>query len=58
VTLRFRDAPSAGADLARLVAAERNCCSFLGWDLVRGKGEWRLEVSGTDEELQALSIDL
>lgn len=57
VTLRFRDLPGVGAELERLVAAERACCAFLGWHLVHADAQWHVEVSGSDEELQALPLD-
>jgi hypothetical protein len=54
VTLKFRDAPGIGAELRRLVAAERDCCAFLGWNVVQTAAEWRVEISGSDEELSSL----
>jgi hypothetical protein len=56
LTLRFRDLPGIRSELERLVDAERHCCSFLGWQLVQAEVEWHVEVTGTDEELQALSL--
>ena len=56
LTLRFRDGPGVGDELTRLVAAERDCCAFLGWRVVHSEDEWRVEITGTDEELQTLSF--
>lgn len=58
VTLRFRDAPGVGAELQRLVTAERDCCSFLGWNVVRADNEWRVDVSGSDDELRSLPLTM
>ena len=54
LTLWFRDAAGVGAELQRLVAAEQACCSFLGWSAAREDSGWRVDVTGTDEELRAL----
>src|SRR3954453_23035083 len=56
LTLRFRDEPTVAEELARLVAAERNCCAFLGWRLTRVGDGWHVEITGDDAELQALSL--
>jgi hypothetical protein len=56
LTLRFRDEPTVAEVLARLVAAERSCCAFLGWRLARVDNEWHVEITGDDAELQALSL--
>ena len=58
VTIRFRDDAGVANELHRLVAAERDCCAFLGWALVNIDGECRVEVSGSDEELQTLPLYL
>ena len=56
LVLRFRGSPDVGEELERLVSAERLCCSFLGWDLVHVEGKWRVEISGSEDELRSLSI--
>ena len=56
VTLTFRDLPGIGDELQRLVAAERDCCAFLGWNVVKTVTEWRVEISGNDEELRTLPL--
>jgi hypothetical protein len=56
VTLEVPDVPEVGEQLAGLVAAERECCAFLGWTLVRTGSRWQLTIDGTDEELDSLSI--
>ena len=56
LVLTFRDMPSVGAELERLVAAERECCAFLGWHLIQTDEGWRLEITGDTDELQALSL--
>jgi hypothetical protein len=58
VTLRFRVGPGVGAELQRLVAAERDCCGFLGWNVVQAATEWRVEISGGDEALHSLPLTL
>jgi hypothetical protein len=58
VTLRFRKAPGVGAELQRLVTAERDCCSFLGWNLVQIDYEWRVEISGSDDGLGSLPLTM
>ena len=57
LVLRFADGPRVGAELARLVDAERQCCAFLGWSLTNGNGEWRVLITGADDELRTLSFD-
>lgn len=54
--LTFRDLPSVGPELERLVAAERECCAFLSWNLIRAGNTWQLEITGDDDGLQALSL--
>ena len=56
LTLRFRDRPDVREELTRLVLAERDCCAFLGWDLVEAAGEWRVEITGREEDLRSLSL--
>ena len=54
--LRFRDEPTVAEELARLVAAERDCCGFLGWKLVQSREEWQVEITGDDDALQTLTL--
>jgi hypothetical protein len=56
ITLRFRNEPAVGVELERLVAAERTCCAFLGWKLTQVDQEWRVEITGADEDLGALPV--
>jgi hypothetical protein len=56
VTLRFHDLPGIASELERLVAGERECCAFLGWQLVHAGNEWHVDITGTDENLQALPL--
>ena len=56
LTLKFRDVADVGAELHRLVAAERDCCAFLGWNLTRVDGQWQVEITGADDELRALNL--
>lgn len=58
LTLTFRNDPPVATELARLVEAERICCSFLGWALTHVGDEWHLEITGSDAELQALPLAL
>jgi len=57
VILSFQNLPDVGVELERLVGAERLCCAFLGWELVEAGASWRLHVTGTDEDLRALTLD-
>jgi hypothetical protein len=54
--LRFRRDDEAERELNDLVVAERDCCSFLGWDLDRDGDELILRISGDADELAALSF--
>jgi hypothetical protein len=56
VTLRFRSAAGLGEQLQRLVAAESECCAFLGWSLTFTEGEWQVEVTGSEQELRTLPL--
>jgi hypothetical protein len=53
--VRFRDHDDVSTELHRLVAAERECCGFVDWDLARLQGELVLTVKG--EESAVASID-
>lgn len=54
--LRFANTPDVGVELARLVDAERECCAFLGWTLDSGDGEWRVTITGTDDDLRTVLL--
>jgi hypothetical protein len=54
VVVRFRDLPGIGAELDRLVAAERECCGFLDWQLQRTVDEWQVVITGTEDGLDSL----
>jgi len=54
LVLRFHD--DAGDELKRLVAAERECCAFLGWDLTRDGQDWLVTIIGTDAKLATLTL--
>lgn len=56
ITIEFRDGPEVGAQLTRLVNAERDCCAFLGWELLRTDAGWALRITGTDDELATVSL--
>jgi hypothetical protein len=58
VTVRFRDAAGVKLELERLAAAERICCPFLSWKVVRTSSELQLVISGENGALKALSIGL
>lgn len=57
LTLRFRNVATVGVELERLVTAERDCCSYLGWRLVRVNDEWHVEITGADADLEALQME-
>jgi hypothetical protein len=56
IILKFRDLPEVSTELERLVAAERDCCGFLSWDLVHADAEWMVEITGDDDDLRALLL--
>jgi hypothetical protein len=58
VTIRFRGESGVGDELRWLVDAERDCCAFLGWELRYVDAEWHVEVTGSDQDLQALPMSL
>jgi hypothetical protein len=45
-TLRFRRTPESERQLALIVAAEGECCSFLSLDLTAGGDEVELRITG------------
>jgi hypothetical protein len=58
LTLRFRDLPGVRDELDRLVAAERDCCGFLGWEVASSEGELHVYITGDLDELRALTFEL
>ena len=46
--LRFRATPDTRRRLERIVAAEAECCAFLGLELCEEQGELRLTVSAPE----------
>ena len=58
VTLLFRDGAGVGNELHRLVSAERDCCAFVSWHVAQAGQEWRVEISGSDDELRSLTLAL
>jgi hypothetical protein len=56
LTLRFRDVDGVGEELDRLVSSERECCAFLGWELVHSGAEWHVHITGSPDELRALAF--
>lgn len=53
LTIRF--SATAKDELARLVEAEEQCCSFAGWDLVEAGDEVILNVTGDELGVSALA---
>jgi hypothetical protein len=56
LTLRFLDLPGVREELRRLVAAERECCGFLGWELTPTADELHVRVAGAPDELKAVNF--
>jgi hypothetical protein len=56
LTLRFRDLPGVREELDRLVAAERECCGFLGWEVTPSEGELHVQITGNPDELRTLAF--
>jgi hypothetical protein len=54
VELRFRQGLDADARLRRLVALERNCCSFASWTVHERMNQLVLTVSGPPVAVPAL----
>ncbi|HEU4751043.1 MAG TPA: hypothetical protein VFT54_08295 [Acidimicrobiia bacterium] len=52
--VRFRDDESVRVELNRLVAAERECCGFVAWDLSDLDGELVLSVTGEPTGVAAI----
>jgi hypothetical protein len=57
LTLRFRDLPGVREELDRLIAAERECCAFLGWEVASSEAEVHVYITGHPDELRALTFD-
>jgi hypothetical protein len=57
LTLRFRDLPGVREELGRLIAAERECCAFLGWGVAASvEGELHVHITGHPDELMTLAF--
>jgi hypothetical protein len=56
LTLRFRDLPGVRDELERLIAGERDCCAFLGWEVAFSEGELHVHITGDPDELRALTL--
>jgi hypothetical protein len=54
--LRFHDLPGVRDELERLIAAERDCCAFLGWEVAFSEGELHVHITGDPDELRALTL--
>jgi hypothetical protein len=52
--LRYAAAPGVVGDLRRLAAAEGGCCGFADWDVVPGKAEVVLSVTGPEPGIDEL----
>ncbi|MEX2623575.1 MAG: hypothetical protein WD651_07595 [Acidimicrobiia bacterium] len=52
--VRFKDDESVRVELNRLVAAERDCCGFVAWDIDDVDGEMVLGVTGETSAVDAI----
>lgn len=52
--IRFKDHEEVRSELNRLVAAERECCGFVDWDLDVEEGELILSVRGEESAVTAI----
>jgi hypothetical protein len=52
--VRFKDFEEVRSELNRLVAAERECCGFVDWDLDVEEGELILSVRGEESAVAAI----
>jgi len=52
--LRFKAEEAVRTELNRLVAAERDCCGFVAWDLSDLDGELVLSVTGEPTGVAAI----
>jgi hypothetical protein len=52
--VRFRDHEDIRTELSRLVAAERECCGFVDWELANVEGAFVLTVRGDESALAAI----
>ena len=55
LTVRFPTGDDLMAELSALVAAERQCCGFVAWDLEDRGNEVVLTVRGDNEGLTAMA---
>jgi hypothetical protein len=56
--LRFRDGAGVLSELEELVESERSCCAFLGWQLERAGNVLTVRITGNDQDLATLPVDL
>lgn len=54
--IEVRFAPAAAAELAELVAAERECCGFVDWQVEIDNDAAVLRISGTPQQLTSLGM--
>jgi hypothetical protein len=54
--LRFRDERAVEEELRALVALERRCCAWAGWEIRRDDGQLALHVSSTGAGVAALKM--
>lgn len=52
--VRFRDHENIRTELNRLVAAERECCGFVGWYVNVEEGDLILSVRGEESAVAAI----
>jgi hypothetical protein len=52
--IRFKDDESVRVELNRLVAAERDCCGFVTWDIDAVDSEMVLRVAGETSAVDAI----
>jgi hypothetical protein len=53
--IRFGDGPGILEELEELAAAERQCCAFAKWRVIRGPQFAELRIRSTAEGLEAIA---
>lgn len=53
--LSFQNGEETRADLMRLIAAERECCGFVAWDLEETTAAIAVLVTGSNEGVSAMA---
>ena len=56
ISVRYAKSADAVARLRELVAQEQDCCGFVDWTIDESGPDLRLVVSGSPEQLAALSL--